>query len=95
MTTSPEGTAPDQRDADTDGLGYAEAITELERILDELADDDVDVDVLSIKVARASALIRLCRGRIRAAELQVTEIVAELDGGDDLAPDPLADPGDR
>ncbi len=75
-----------------DEVGYAEAIAELERILDELADDDVDVDVLSSKVARASMLIRLCRGRIRAAELQVNEIVADLDAAE---PADVAEPGDR
>lgn len=82
MTTSPTEPDPDGDAAtadDVDGLGYAEAITELERILDELAGDDVDVDVLSSKVARAAVLIRLCRSRIRAAELQVNEIVADLD----------------
>ena len=94
MTTSPEDTSSDhsatEADPGPDGtLGYAEAVAELERILDELADDDVDVDVLSSKVARASVLIRLCRGRIRAAELQVNDIVAELETVD---ADPLEDP---
>lgn len=98
MTTSPEDIVsdPSATDADTgdDGaLGYAEAVSELERILDELADDDVDVDVLSSKVARAAVLIRLCRGRIRAAELRVDEIVAELESVEPLdETDPLADP---
>lgn len=98
MTTSPQDTASDlsATDADPgdgDSLGYAEAVAELERILDELSDDDVDVDVLSSKVARAAVLIRLCRGRIRAAELQVNEIVAELESVEPLdVTDPLADP---
>jgi exonuclease VII small subunit len=38
-------------------------------------------------------LIRLCRGRIRAAELRVDEIVAELESVEPLdETDPLADP---
>jgi exodeoxyribonuclease VII small subunit len=98
VTTSPEDTVsdPSATDADQendDTLGYAEAVAELERILDELADDDVDVDVLSSKVARAAVLIRLCRGRIRAAELQVSEIVAELESVEPLDDaDPFAEP---
>jgi exodeoxyribonuclease VII small subunit len=99
VTTSPEDTVsdPSATDADPgadDSLGYAEAVAELERILDELADDDVDVDVLSSKVARAAVLIRLCRGRIRAAELQVNEIVADLESVEPLDRDrsPLAEP---
>ena len=97
MTTSPEDTVsdPGATDADSagdDAIGYAEAVAELERILEELADDDVDVDVLSSKVGRAAVLIRLCRGRIRAAELQVSEIVADLESIEPLdEADPLAE----
>ena len=65
--------------APDDQPGYADALAELEEILDQLEDDDVDVDVLSSKVERAAVLIRLCRGRIRAAQLSVEEIVADLD----------------
>ncbi len=71
-------------------LGYAEALAELEEILGQLEDDDIDVDVLSSKVERAAVLIHLCRGRIRAAQISVEEIVADLDdlaGADDPADD--------
>lgn len=66
-----------------DELGYAAALTELEEILEQLEDDTIDVDVLSSKVERAATLIRLCRGRIRAAQLSVEEIVADLDDIDE------------
>lgn len=62
-----------------DEIGYAAALAELQEILEQLEDDDIDVDVLSSKVERAAELIRLCRGRIRAAQMSVEEIVAELD----------------
>lgn len=74
-------TTPDH-DTHADGAGeqgYAEALAELEEILAQLEDDDVDVDVLGARVGRAAELIRLCRGRIRAAQMSVEEIVAELD----------------
>ncbi len=60
-------------------VGYADAMTELEQILDDLEDDDLDVDVLATKVERASALIQLCRDRIGAARVQVERVVASLD----------------
>ncbi len=62
-----------------DQPGYAEALRELEDILGQLEGEDIDVDVLSTKVERAAELIRLCRGRIRSAELKVEEVVADLD----------------
>jgi len=68
-----EAPPPEDRPA-----GYAEAIAELEGILSELERDDVDVDHLATRVARAAALIELCRGRIDAAKVDVDRIVAGL-----------------
>lgn len=59
--------------------GYAEAISELEMILEELEGDDLDVDVLAERVRRASELIRVCRSRISRAQSDVDGIVAELE----------------
>lgn len=66
-----------------DQPGYAEALRELEDILGQLEGEDIDVDVLSSKVERAAELIRLCRGRIRSAELKVEEVVADLEQATD------------
>jgi exodeoxyribonuclease VII small subunit len=60
-------------------IGYADAMAELESILDDLEDDDLDVDVLASRVERASTLITLCRDRIGAARVQVEKVVASLD----------------
>ena len=60
-------------------IGYADALAELEAILEEIEDDAVDVDVLAAKVKRGAELLRVCRGRITAAKVEVTQIVAELD----------------
>jgi exodeoxyribonuclease VII small subunit len=66
-------------DPDLVNLGYAHAMEELEAILAELEADDVDVDHLAERVARAAALIELCRSRIEAARVDVTRIVTELE----------------
>jgi exodeoxyribonuclease VII small subunit len=59
--------------------GYAEAMAELEGILDELEGDQLDVDVLAERVRRASELIKLCRARITRAESDVDTIVTDLE----------------
>jgi exodeoxyribonuclease VII small subunit len=59
-------------------LGYAAALEELERILEEIEDDAVDVDVLAERVKRAAELLRTCRDRITAARAEVAQIVEEL-----------------
>lgn len=60
-------------------IGYGEALAELERILEEIEDDAVDVDVLATKVRRAAELLRVCRDRITSARIEVTQIVADLE----------------
>ena len=62
-----------------DGPGYAEAMAELETILDELEADQLDVDVLAERVRRASELIKLCRTRIARAQGDVDRIVTDLE----------------
>jgi len=68
-------TDPDAPEA----IGYAQALGELESILSEIEDDAVDVDVLAARVKRAAELLRVCRDRITAAKVEVTQIVAELE----------------
>jgi exodeoxyribonuclease VII small subunit len=76
---------------------YAEAIAELESIVASLERDELDVDVLGARVARAAELIALCRDRIAGTRMEVERLVAGLDppaagagaaGGDDDAGGP-------
>jgi exodeoxyribonuclease VII small subunit len=70
--------------------GYAEAMREVETILSELDSNSVDVDVLAVKVERASFLINWCSERVTSAQMTVDSLVADLaeyvvedDGNDD------------
>ena len=63
----------------SDEIGYADAMSELDRILGELERDDLDVDVRAERVQRASELIRLCRGRIARAQADVDRVVSDLE----------------
>jgi exodeoxyribonuclease VII small subunit len=63
----------------TEVPGYAEAMTELEEILEELEGDQLDVDVLAERVRRASELIKSCRTRIARAQADVDKIVSDLE----------------
>ena len=63
----------------SDEIGYADAMGELDDILEELERDDLDVDVLAVRVQRASELIQLCRGRIARAQADVDRVVTDLE----------------
>lgn len=58
--------------------GYAEAMREVESILSELDSNSVDVDVLAVKVERASFLINWCNERISSAQMTIDSLVADL-----------------
>ena len=63
----------------SDEVSYADAIGELEAIVASLERDELDVDVLSARVARAAELIKLCRDRIGGTRIEVERLVAELE----------------
>ena len=71
------------RDPAADQPGYAQALDELDAILRELEGADVDVDRLADRVARATALLAICRERIGTARLRIDEVIADLDGAAD------------
>lgn len=69
-------------------LGYAEALDELEQILDRLEHDEPDVDLVAADVQRAAELVARCRERIDSARQKVAEVVGDLDptgGGEPVA----------
>lgn len=72
-------TPDEEHRADAPAPSYVAAMTELDAILRALDDDDLDVDALASRVARAADLLRWCRTRIADTKMQVETIVADLD----------------
>ncbi len=89
MSAEPQD--PATGEADLDGIGYAEAVAELDEILAELDGDHVDVDRLAEQVKRAADLVQLCRRRIDSARVEITRIVADLEALDDSVDDVSSD----
>lgn len=59
-------------------LKYADAIRELEEIVNEIEEGSVTVDILSEKVKRATELIRICKAKLTSTEDEVKKILEEL-----------------
>lgn len=55
-------------------ISYTEAMTEIESILSSLRGENIDIDTLAAKVARASELIELCRKRLYATEEEIKQL---------------------
>ncbi|MFN8255146.1 MAG: exodeoxyribonuclease VII small subunit [Bacteroidales bacterium] len=59
-------------------LSYNEAVSELEKILNKLENEEIDLDKLLENVTRASELITICKDKLRATEIEVEQIVQKL-----------------
>ena len=56
-------------------INYNKALAEIETIIDSLNDESIDVDKLTIKVKRATELIKLCKERLQKVESEVEDIL--------------------
>jgi len=58
---------------------YSQAMEELNKILEDLESEKIDVDEIISKVKRAISIIKFCREKIENTELELKEIVKEFD----------------
>jgi exodeoxyribonuclease VII small subunit len=66
---------------------FREAMEELEGILERIEGEEVDIDRLAEELRRAAQLLDVCRGKIRKAEVEVTQIVQSLEDDEGEAKD--------
>lgn len=60
-------------------LSYKEAIAEIEEILRQIENEEPDVDQLSEKVKRLSALVTWCREKLHNTEEEIEKILKEIE----------------
>jgi len=60
-------------------IRFGAAMEELESILERIDSDEVDIDQLAAELKRAAELLEVCRRRIRAADVEVSAIVQQLE----------------
>mgnify|MGYP001050302103 CR=1 FL=1 len=58
---------------------YSEAFEELQQIVADIEDGEISVDELSLKVKRASELIKICKEKLTATETDVSKILEDLE----------------
>ena len=60
-------------------ITYKQATEELEAILRAIETDSVDVDELTEKVKRSSELIKICKQKLRHAEIAINQVFEDID----------------
>ena len=61
-------------------LSYAEAVGNIEEILQQIETGELDVDELAEKVKQASELLKLCKGKLFQTEREIEKILKDMDG---------------
>ena len=60
-------------------ISYDKAFEELQTIVKDMEEGEIGVDELSIKVKRASELIKICKEKLHSTEEDVNEILKDLE----------------
>lgn len=63
-------------------FSYNKALEELETILSEIENDELDLDLLSDKVKRATFLIKECKLRLRKTGEEIESILEDWESTD-------------
>ncbi|MEM9290948.1 MAG: exodeoxyribonuclease VII small subunit [Acidobacteriota bacterium] len=79
----PESASPVESQLEGEKLSFSDALQQLEEILGRIEDERIDIDELATELRRGAGLLDLCRGKIRRAELEVTQIVQRLEDSDE------------
>ncbi|GBD98726.1 exodeoxyribonuclease VII small subunit [bacterium BMS3Abin07] len=58
---------------------YKEALEEIEKIISEIENETIDIDVLAVKVKHASELIKSCRQKLAKTEKEVNKVLEEFE----------------
>jgi exodeoxyribonuclease VII small subunit len=61
-------------------MNYTDAFDELQQIVQDIEEGQISVDELSLKVKRASEMIKICKTKLTQTEEDVNQILKELEG---------------
>lgn len=60
-------------------MAYSDAFEELENIIQEIESEEINIDDLSVKVKRASILLKFCKDKLRSTEYEIGSILKEME----------------
>lgn len=62
----------------TNKLSYQDAFLELQNIVQQIESGEVEIDILSEMIKRASSLIEICNTKLTATEEEVDKLLEKL-----------------
>ena len=65
--------------SESEQLTYSRALSELEEIIDNIESEEINVDILTEKVRRATFLIGFCRSRLKDTGDEVKKVLGGIE----------------
>jgi len=62
---------------------YSEAIEEVERIINQIESNELDIDELTEKIRRASELLKFCKQKLHFTEEEIQKIIDHMQKDDE------------
>ncbi len=59
-------------------MSYTKAFSELQKIVEELENEEVEIDALVSRLQRAGVLLKICKSRLSATEAETEKLLAEI-----------------
>ena len=63
-------------------MNYDDSITELQKILSSLQNDELSIDELTNTIKRSTELLELCNSKLKSTEKEVNLVIKKLGLGD-------------
>ena len=58
-------------------IKYEEAVAQLEKIVDKMENDELDIDQLSDQLKRAKELVKLCKDKLTKTDEEIKKLLGE------------------
>lgn len=58
-------------------FNYKKSLEDIQSIIDEIENDTIDVDQLSLKIKKAAQLIKSCKDQLRKTEKDIEDILSD------------------
>ena len=58
-------------------MKYEQAVRELERIVERMENDELDIDQLSEQLKRAKVLVKLCKDKLTKTDEEIKKLLSE------------------
>ncbi len=58
-------------------IKYEEAVAQLEKIVDKMENDELDIDQLSDQLKRAKEFVKLCKDKLTKTDEEIKKLLSE------------------